>query len=126
LYLLNSADSTGQTLNCSNDYQLTFKEGDFPPIEGLGFWSLTMYNKSYNLVDNPIDRYSVGNRSEGLQLNDNGDLTIYVQGENPGGDKTANWLPCPEGEEFYTIIRLYIPAEKATTRQWIPPSFYKH
>jgi hypothetical protein len=37
-----------------------------------------MYNINYNLVANPINRYSVGDRS-GLTRDADGGLTIYVQ-----------------------------------------------
>jgi hypothetical protein len=29
---------------------------------------MTMYDLTYNLVANPIDRYSIGNRTQGLKV----------------------------------------------------------
>jgi hypothetical protein len=47
-----------------------------------------MYNlKTRLLVDNPIDRYSIGDRTEGLKYGRDGGLTIYVQKESPGKDR---------------------------------------
>ena len=38
-----------------------------PPVDA--FWSLTMYNvPRFLLVANPIDRYSIGDRTPGLQV----------------------------------------------------------
>ena len=42
----------------ANDYRLTFPKGEQPPAKY--FWSLTMYDADGYLVDNPIDRYSIG------------------------------------------------------------------
>ena len=73
------------------------------------FWSLTMYSvPKFVLVANPIDRYSIGDRTPGLQLADDGSLTIYLQTESPGRDKEANWLPAPPGE-FRPLMRMYQP-----------------
>ena len=41
------------------------------------FWSVTMYNMQYNLVANPINWYSLGDRS-GMKTAKDGTLTIYV------------------------------------------------
>ncbi len=60
------------------------------------------------LVANPINRYSIGDRTAGLQLAADGSLTIYMQHESPGLDKESNWLPSPAGD-FRRIMRMYQP-----------------
>ncbi len=52
------ADSNGNLLNGANDYEMVFPADDLPPAKY--FWSLTMYDFDGYLVDNPIDRYSLG------------------------------------------------------------------
>jgi hypothetical protein len=42
-YIYTDFDSTGQRLNGSNRYTVTFPKGQLPPVNG--FWSLTLYNK---------------------------------------------------------------------------------
>ena len=42
-----------------------------------------MYDKDAFLVDNPINRYALGDRSD-LKFDDNGSLTIYIQSDSPG------------------------------------------
>ena len=59
-----------------------------------------------DLVANPIDRYSIGDRTPGLAYGDDGSVTIYLQTEAPAGDKQANWLPAPAGD-FRPILRMY-------------------
>ena len=84
-----------------------FPKGQLPPVRF--FWSLTMYDlKTRLLVDNPIDCYSIGDRTKGLQYGPDGSLTIYVQKDSPGKDKESNWLPAPDGP-MSIIFRMYGP-----------------
>ena len=54
-------DSDGKKLNGANKYVLHFAKDQIPPVDA--FWSLTMYDKDSYLVDNPINRYALGDRS---------------------------------------------------------------
>jgi hypothetical protein len=101
-------DSQGQNLTGANKYVIHFDKGQTPPVNA--FWSLTMYNNASYFVDNPINRYAIGDRTPGLVYNDDGSLDIYIQHDNPGPDKESNWLPAPEGE-FNLSMRLYIPQD---------------
>ena len=79
-----------------------------PPVDA--FWSLTMYDvPKFYLVENPIDRYSIGDRSPGLQYGDDGSVTIYLGPTSPGVDREANWLPTPATGAFRPILRAYQP-----------------
>ena len=51
------------------------------------FWSVTMYDLSTNLVDNPMDRYSIGDRTKGFKCNKEEGLAIFIQSGSPGADK---------------------------------------
>ena len=100
------ADADGQLLDGAHAYEVTFD----PPPPADAFWSLTMYNvPKYYLVANPIDRYSLGDRSPGLQYGDDGSVTIYLQATSPGPDKESNWLPTPPEGNFRPILRSYQP-----------------
>ena len=76
------------------------------------FWSLTLYRKSdCLLVDNPIDRFSTGDRTRGLQWDPDGGLRIAIQHAAPADARNrANWLPAPP-EPFYLTLRLYQPRQ---------------
>lgn len=41
-------------------YKIHFPKGELPPTQG--FWSLTMYDKDYFFVANPLNRYSISAR----------------------------------------------------------------
>jgi len=73
------------------------------------------------LVENPIQRYSIGDRTQGLKRGADGSLEIYLQHDNPGPAKASNWLPAPAGP-FFFVGRLYGPGPSALSEQWQLPS----
>lgn len=89
-------------------YVMHFNKGELPPANG--FWSLTMYDKDYFFVPNPLDRYSISPR-QNLKANADGSVDLYIQNENPGPAKESNWLPAPK-DKFILMMRLYWPKEK--------------
>ena len=79
------------------------------------FWSVTMYNMPhFYLVANPINRYSIGDRTPGLRFNGDGSLTIYLQEQSPGPDKESNRLPAPAGD-YRPVMRMYQPKSEVLT-----------
>jgi hypothetical protein len=108
LYPTANVDGNGQLLDGKDDYTLTFAKGALPPVNY--FWSLTMYDaKTQVPVHNPIERYSIGDRTPGIKVSDDGSLTIYIQHASPGKDLGSNWLPAPNAP-FYVILRCYGPS----------------
>lgn len=112
-------DSRNRPLDgASNRYTLRFAPGGLPPARA--FWSLTMYKLDDKLlVPNPINRYSIGNRTRGLVRGADGGLTIAIQADPPA-DPSANWLPAPR-QNFYMVLRLYTPSQEALSGAWLPP-----
>lgn len=107
MYPTAEVDADGQPLGGTHAYELRFAPGGGPRVGA--FWSLTMYRRSDCLfVANPIDRYSIGDRTPGLRTDADGGLTIRLQAIDPGA--AHNWLPAPAGELFYVVLRLYQPA----------------
>jgi hypothetical protein len=120
-YELVYADADGEQLDGGKRYELRLPEP--PPVDA--FWSLTMYDvPKFLLVDNSIDRYSIGDRTPGLNAAPDGSLTIYMQSESPGGEKEANWLPTPEGP-FRPIMRLYGPRESVVDGHYELPAIQR-
>lgn len=92
IYFSYQTDAEGNPLDRTQTYELTFDQ----PLPVSQLWSLTMYNLPQRfLVDNPIDRYSIGDRNEGLVTGNNGGVTITLSPTDP--DEGANWLSTPEG-----------------------------
>jgi hypothetical protein len=118
LYGMTYVDDKGEQLSGERKYQIRFA----PPPPVGAFWSLTMYNlPHYYLVENPINRYSIGDRTPGLKTDEDGAVTIYVQKDSPGADKESNWLPAPDGE-FRPVLRMYQPDAKIFSGEWSPPA----
>jgi len=112
-------DADGQALDGSQSYELRF---DTPPPCGA-FWSVTMYDASdFFLVENPIGRYSIGDRTPGLTPAEDGSLTITLQHDEPNDPvRRANWLPAPSGP-FRPLLRIYEPDEAIFDGRWeLPP-----
>ncbi len=68
----------------------------------------------------PLNRYSIGDRTPGLKYGADGSLDIYIQHESPGPDKESNWLPTPAGR-FRPILREYSPRPEALDGRWVVP-----
>ena len=117
-YDLTFFDGTGAQLDGANRYVLHY---DVPP-PAAAFWSVTMYSAETQLfVANPINRYSVGDRTEGLVQGEDGSVSIYIQAEEPTDPvERANWLPAPPGP-FYLLARHYSPEPAILTGDWLPP-----
>jgi hypothetical protein len=117
IYPIALVDADGQPLSGEHDYVLHFNKDELPPVDA--FWSVTMYDAKGFQVPNPLNRFALGDRDP-LRFNPDGSLDIYLQRDNPGPDKEANWLPAPEGAMGLTM-RLYAPRKNALDGTWNPP-----
>jgi len=111
-------DSQGTPLSGNSSYLIHFEPGQTPPVDA--FWSITMYDDKVLLVDNPINRYSIGTYTEGLRNNTDGSLDIYIQNASPGADKESNWLPSAKGA-FSLTLRMYLPQPQVLNGTWQLP-----
>jgi hypothetical protein len=105
VYPMALVDETGCPLDGVHRYVIHFAKGQTPPVDA--FWSVTMFNMKRGLVENPIHRYAIGSRTEGLGYNRDGSLGLFIQTNAPG-DHASNWLPAPAGP-FLLTMRLYLP-----------------
>jgi hypothetical protein len=106
VYWTTSNDGAGRALSGALDYILHFPVGQLPPNDA--FWSLTMSDDKNHFVANPINRYSVSDRSN-LAQNADGSVDIYIQNAAPAGH-ASNWLPAPTGK-FILWLRAYLPGQ---------------
>jgi len=110
MYPLALLDSNRGILTGSKRYVAHFSAKTArPPVKF--FWSMTLYDSDSFLVDNPLDRYLVNDRSR-LRYNSDGSLDIYLQPNAPANSaQRANWLPTPSAaaktQGFRLIVRLY-------------------
>lgn len=105
-YAARTVDDAGQPMTGARRYHLHFRPEHIPPAGA--FWSLSAYDAlTRNLIENPIRRYSIGDRTRGLRMNPDGSLDIRISRERPA-EGESNWLPVGEGP-FYLVVRIYEP-----------------
>jgi hypothetical protein len=128
IYPVAQTERFGHPLNgLTTRYVAHFPASDFPvPVQA--FWSLTMYEANGFFVANPLNRYTLGDRSS-LHYNADGSLDVYLQTAEPtNAEQQGNWLPAPAGP-FQMIMRLYGTDESAIPGilaggpgHWTPPT----
>jgi hypothetical protein len=120
VYIALPKDSEGKLFDGSEaSYELKFNKEQLPPAKY--FWSMTMYKLPQRwLVDNPIDRYSIGSTTEGIKYGEDGSLAIEIAAKSPGKDKESNWLPAPEGP-FWLVMRTYGPGKSIVDSTYKAP-----
>lgn len=107
------ADAQGNALDGSRgDYVLTLKSA--PPSDF--FWSVTVYDRTtQELHPNARDKYLVSSNTPGLQVADDGSITITFS-QNADG---PNAIPIPDGG-FYLALRAQGPRREMLTGDWQP------
>ena len=112
-------DANGQALDGSRRYRLHFKADELPPVNA--FWSVTAYGADDFFIDNPLQRFALGDRDP-LLIDADGSLDLLVQAVAPEGDMKRNWLPVKSGQAFLLNARLYWPKATALKGQWGMPA----
>ncbi|HEX3365525.1 DUF1254 domain-containing protein [Phenylobacterium sp.] len=122
MYLRPVGDGGPGTMLGGN-YRLSFAAGKLPPVDS--FWSITMYEATsdgqFFLTENALNRFSIGDRSPGLKKNPDGSLDIWIGRNDPGGEKTSNWLPAPAKGPFTISLRAYLAKAELLDGRWRAP-----
>jgi hypothetical protein len=123
-YFSTYEDGDAHLLDGVNRYVVHFNKDEIPPTMKNGFWSFTMYGSDFQLVKNPINRFSIGDRTKDLTYNPDGSLDIYIQNQAPE-EHDSNWLLCPPSGLFRINYRIYLPTKEAqdtaTLGKFLPP-----
>lgn len=119
-YMRAQNDAGGAALIGANRYRLAMP-ADIPRT---AFWSVSVYEIEPDgrlfFTDNPLRRYSIGDRTPGLSRSAGGGVTIALQTDDPQ-DAALNWLPTPKGD-FALVFRAYIPDQAIVSGAWrLPP-----
>jgi hypothetical protein len=127
MYLTAVPPGGGRQFDGDGLWRLRFAKGMTPPVDA--FWSLTMYEAApeggFYLTRNPINRYAIGDRTPGLTRGADGSLEILISRTDPGGARSANWLPAPAGGPFTMILRAYLPRPELISQGYTPPTIEK-
>ena len=110
MYMRAEGDLPRGLFDGAASWRLHFPADRLLPVNS--FWSLSLYEATddgqFFFADNPLNRYAIGDRTEGLATNGDGSLDIWIGHESPGGERGANWLPAPAGP-FALFMRAYLP-----------------
>jgi len=118
MYPASITDNYGEFLRGDRRYQLRFEAGNLPPVDA--FWSITAYDSSTSqLTENTLGRYSIGDRTPGLEYEGDGSLVLVLSAKPPSTG-ISNWLPIPEGP-FHVVTRLYLPKSSALSGEYVLP-----
>lgn len=125
-------DDKDQPLNGQSRYTITFEAGNFPPCDATkhGFWSVTIYDSTYNLVPGS-QNYTVNGYYPDYQSRDaTGAMTIWIQPDPlPMPADGSYWLQSPSGtndDTFYLILRVYVPDPTVSaTQTYAPPQIVR-
>jgi hypothetical protein len=70
-----TSDGAGQPFDGARAYTMRFEPGALPQVNG--FWSITMYDPTFNFPPHAINRYAIGDRTPGLKRDADGGLTLH-------------------------------------------------
>lgn len=122
MHFVTYVDKNKVRLNGNETYLLKLPKDKMPPVQS--FWSVAVYNFNDKfLVQNNMQRFSLGSYSKNVQLNADGSLDIYISANEPLGH-TSNWIPAPRGP-FYVMMNMYHPSAEAISGKYILPSLLK-
>lgn len=110
LYMRAKGHLPGALLDGTRAWRLHFPADRMLPVNS--FWSLSLYEATedgqYFFTENPLNRFAIGDRTEGLAFNADGSLDIWIGNADPGQARRSNWLPAPAGP-FALFMRAYLP-----------------
>lgn len=110
------------------------RTGEIPPVNPLGFWSVTLYDADGFLVDNASASYNAIGipyvQNHKACLNADKSLDLYIQSDPPTDPKQfCNWLAAPSPSatqsQFILFLRAYWPDQAILNGRWNPPPIVK-
>ncbi len=117
VYLTTKRDSAGRMLRADRSYRLRVP----PHVPAAQFWSLTLYSantrRPYDNGGDAIASTSLDSRTEGLQVNADGSVDLYVGAKAPAGCE-RNFMRTVGADGWFVYFRLYAPLEAFFDRSW--------
>jgi hypothetical protein len=107
-------DDGDRVLSGAHEYALHFDKAKLPPAKS--FWSVTMYSGRGGALVAGAKRNALSDTA--VKKNGDGSVDITVSADAPAKNE-PNWLPAPKGEAFMVVLRVYEPADGASS--WEAP-----
>ena len=86
------------------------------------FWSTVCYdNRTRTLIDTDQQAATVGSKTDGLRVNDDGSVDVLYGPESPGAEWETNWVKTIPGKGFFVYFRLYGVEQPFFDKTWQLP-----
>ena len=123
MYMRAEGDLPRALFDGLRNWRLHFPAGRQIPVDS--FWSLSLYEATedgqFFFTRNDLNRFAIGDRTQGLAYNPDGSLDIWIGAASPGPERESNWLPAPESP-FALYMRAYLPRPELLEGRWrLPP-----
>jgi hypothetical protein len=118
-YAVAYLDSEGRPFNGDKTYKVNLPG----PVPAKDFWSLTLYDNQTRSMLQTDQRFpGIDSNKEGLKINPDGSVDIYV-GPTPPRGMESNWIQSTPGKGWNVLLRLYGPLEPWFDKTWVPGDF---
>ena len=86
------------------------------------FWSAVCYdNRTRTLIDTDQQAATVGKKTEGLRVNEDGSVDVLFGPESPGAEWETNWVKTIPNRGWFVYFRLYGVQHAFFDRTWQLP-----
>jgi len=110
IYMTTKRDSEGNMLRADKNYKLHVP-ADVPVGQ---FWSVTLYSENtrrpYDNGGTEISDVSIGSRTEGVKVNEDGSVDLFIGPDAPEGYEN-NHLKTVGDDGWFVYFRLYAPEQ---------------
>lgn len=119
VYEVGSMDNTGARLDGGKTYKVTLPG----PIPAANFWSFMVYDvQTRSILETDQRTGGVDSKLKGMNISDDGSVTIYFSPEAPAGQEN-NWVQTMPNKGFLCLLRLYGPEQEWFDKTWKPSDF---
>ncbi len=119
VYQIGTMDSKGLRLDGGKTYTVTLPG----PIPAVNFWSFMVYDvQTRSILETDQKTGGVDSKLEGMNIADDGSVTIYFSPEAPAGQEN-NWVQTMPNKGFHCLLRLYGPEQAWFDKTWKPSDF---
>ena len=109
-------DANGDWIDPARTYRLRLPG----PIPAKDFWSVVVYDLwTRSMLANGQPFPSINSYAQGVELDEDGGVTVYIGPELPEG-KEGNWIRTLPDVGWFPMLRLYGPLETWIDRTWKP------
>jgi hypothetical protein len=112
IYPNTASDQQGRALNGKHKYRIHFDAKQLPPIKA--FWSITAYGANEFLIDNPLQRFALGDRDD-LRYNSDGSSGYFDSSGDTCQRRHEKQLASRQSQRTLFVERAFVLAQRGRT-----------